>query len=198
MFIDSFSAAIQPNHLDTPGLGQITIDHVLRSQVDHIIRSKGCYIDDITSAYFQGVQGWIPIISRNLFHHEFVNSRTCWRAEFSLLLLTMFLVTWQPPPEALDELETLHVITKMLFSQVQATCSPSTRLVQAGLLISVFEYARGLGKPSFLSIGLCARMAITIGLHRRGDNEIAYTNNESEYQRDQEKNVWWGILIYER
>ena len=79
----------------------------------------------------------------------------------------------------------------MLFAQVQAILPPSTRLLQAGLLISIFEYAHELGNAAFVSIGSCAKMASIIGPN-------AHTSGKTKYESEEERNLWWGVVIYER
>lgn len=103
----------------------------------------------------------------------------------------MFLVVWQPSPDVDDDRATLHVVTKMLFAQVQAIFPPNTRLIQTGLLISIFEYAHELGDAAFVSIGTCAKMATRTGPDARA-------GGESRFATEEERNLWWGVVIYER
>ena len=194
MFVDSVLEAIPPRLSGLQRSGEpLGLDHVLRSQVDRLTRARGCYLDDITSRYFQGMHKWLPVISRNKFHAEFINNRIPWPADLSILLLAMFLVVWQPSPESGidDDRGTLHVVIKMLFAQVQAVLPPSTRLIQAGLLISVFEYAHELKNAALVSITSCAKMA-----HIMRPN--AHTSREARSETREERNLRWGLVIYER
>lgn len=136
---------------------------------------------------------WLPVISRNRFHAELVNNGTSWPADFSILLLAMFLVVWRPSPDAAidDDRGTLRVLTKMLFAQVQAVLPPSTSLTQACLLISIFEYAHELGDAAFVSIGSCAKMA---SVTRRN----THSSGKARYETEEERNLCWGVAIYER
>jgi hypothetical protein len=136
---------------------------------------------------------WLPVISRNSFHAELVNNGTSWPADFSILLLAMFLVVWRPSPDAVvdDERATLRVRTKILFAHVQAVLPPSTRLTQTCLLISIFEYAHQLGDAAFISIGSCAKMASITGRNAHG-------SGKARYETEEERNLCWGVAIYER
>ena len=136
---------------------------------------------------------WLPVISRNKFHAEFINNQIPWSADFSVLLLAMFLVVWRPSPESGidDDRGNLHVVIKMLSAQVQAVLPPSMRLVQAGLLISVFEYAHGLKTAALLSITSCAKMASIMRAN-------AHTSGEFGSETREERNLCWGLVIYER
>ena len=194
MFVDSITEGIPLRLSGLQRSGEpLSLDRVLRSQVDRLTRARGWYLDDITSRYFQGVHKWLPIISRKSFHAEFINNQIPWPADFSILLLAMFLLVWRPSPESTidDDRGPLHVVTKMLFAQVQAVLPPSMRLIQAGLLISVFEYAHELKTAALLSLTSWAKMAYII-------RSNAHTSGEARSETREEKNLWWGLVIYER
>lgn len=121
-------------------------------------------------------------------------------AGFSILLLSMCLITYHPdlvPPSAhpLDQ-ETLYVTTKTLFGLVQASFPPSLHLIQATMIMATYEYANGKIHDAFASIGLCARM----GYAARIDSaQPVQEMEDEEYLEAAEKtNTWWSILICER
>ena len=70
-----------------------TVDGTLYLRVCHIIRAYGKYIDNISVQYFQGVHRWLPIISRSRFHDRLVGIQNPAVADFSILLLSMCLIT---------------------------------------------------------------------------------------------------------
>ena len=194
IFVDSILEAIPPPRLS--GLQRsgepLGLDHLLRSQVDRLTRARGCYLDDITSRYFQGMHKWLPVISRSKFHAELIG-QVPWPADFSILLLAMFLVVWRPSAESGfdDDRGNLYVVVKMLFAQVQAVHPPSLRLIQSGLLISVFEYGHELKNAALISITSCSKMAYLIRPNPHNSDEVRSETRE-------ERNLWWGLAIYER
>jgi hypothetical protein len=115
-----------------------------------------------------------------------------------ILLLSMTLVSQLPSNHLSggDDLEALYISTKMLFAQVQAFASPSLCLIQAGLLISTYERGHGLWEAAYVSVGTCARMAFATGLNRRVTE--GQSGREAISQSEEEKNLWWGIVICER
>ena len=174
-------------------------DDFLHLQACRIIESYGEYIDDVSVRYFQGVHRWMPVISRHRFHDRLVNHQTPIKADFSILLLTMCLITCRPEQDSKVNgvnQETLYLITKMLFGQAQAVSPATTNLIQAALLIATYEYAHGLGHAAYISIGECARMAFVAGLQK---SELPHhTNEQSWLKAMEERNLWWGIVICER
>jgi hypothetical protein len=167
--------------------------------VHHIIQATGQYVDDVSVLYFQGMHRWVPIISRKRFNENLIHSRGPPTADFSILLLCMCLITYCPKQAsfATPDLETLYLTTKTLFAQLQGSISASTNLVQAGILLSGYEYAHGRADASFISIGTCARMAYALGFHK-SDPSIWSSDTEAALKAEEEKNVWWAIVIFER
>lgn len=97
----------------------------------------------------------------------------------------------------MDDLS-LYVATKSLMAQAQALRAPTTRLVQAGVLLAVYEYAHGHPEQAFVTIGSYARMAYAAQLR----SVPALTRNarpQTDWTIEEEEiNTWWGIRICER
>lgn len=111
----------------------------------------------------------------------------------------MCLITYYPSqtsPQLVDQ-ETLYLTKKMLFAHVQAFISSSTNLIQAGILISAYEYAHGRLDTAYMSIGTCARMAYATGLHMTKLSP-GLQDDEACLRAEEGRNVWWGIIICER
>ncbi|KAJ5649994.1 uncharacterized protein N7484_003717 [Penicillium longicatenatum] len=160
----------------------------------------GQFVDDITARYFRGIHSFIPIISRPRFHEQLVKCGAPPLAGFSILLLSMGLITYHPElvqqvSEPLD-MTTLYVTTKTLFAQVQASSPPSLHLIQASTIIAAYEYAIGKFHDAFTTIGICARMGYTSRLHLANPN--AGMDRNTYLQAEEESNTWWGIVACER
>lgn len=101
--------------------------------------------------------------------------------------------------------QTLYLTAKSLFAQVQGCCPPSVLLIQASIMLAVYEYAHGLLENAFATITGSARMAFAARIHT-GDHcptqmtRTASHDAEADFcQRTQEgANTWWGIVICER
>ncbi|EXJ77053.1 hypothetical protein A1O3_10211 [Capronia epimyces CBS 606.96] len=159
------------------------------------------------------------------------------RAEFALLLLTMALLLvgdesvdhpaakladhhlWRrrrrrPLPQQIDRTK-LYLAIKSLLAQAQAlhafgSSTPSTtHLIQAGVLLAVYEYASGRPEQAFVSIGNYARMAhlaqlqypsgsSSSSLSSSSSRPHRFSSSKDEEQEQEEINIWWGILICER
>lgn len=73
-----------------------TADGNFHLRVCEIIRAYGKFVDDVTVTYFRGVHRWLPVISRSRFHDRLVLLQSSAAADFSILLLSMCLITHHP------------------------------------------------------------------------------------------------------
>ncbi|KAJ5577691.1 uncharacterized protein N7459_006655 [Penicillium hispanicum] len=174
------------------------VDSALYLQILRIIRTTGQSVDDMTVRYFRGIHYFMPIISRPRFHERVVDIGAPPPASFSMLLLSMCLITYHPEidpqPEAALDPETLYMTTKTLFAQVQASHPRSLRLIQAGTMIATYEYASRRVHDALATIGTCARMGYAARIHLASP----VPGTELYPQTEEEANTWWGIIICER
>ncbi|KAK7189085.1 fungal specific transcription factor [Paraphaeosphaeria sporulosa] len=166
------------------------LDATIPREVMQIIDATQQSIHDISSRYFNGIHLWVPFLCPDRFGKDLFQFQAVPTAQFSLLLLCMCLVTYDPPedqPPPIDQ-NVLYFHAKTLFTQIQLLTIPSTHHIQAGLLISVYEYAHGRPGSALLSTDICARMAYRIGMNKKHDS-LGWS---------EAWNTWWAIVIFER
>lgn len=93
---------------------------------------------------------------------------------------------------------THYVATKSLMAQAQALCAPTTHLIQAGVLLAVYEYAHGHPEQAFVTIGSYARMAYAARLRSTPSQTRSTAPRTNWTVEEEESNVWWGLRICER
>ena len=182
-------------------------------EIHSLIRATGQFVDDISARYFQGFHHHLPIISRTRFYNNLITLGATPTADFSVLLLIICLVTHtpalghRPVHGAVQSVErqTLYLNARSLLAQVQVSCPPSLPLVQAGLLLAVYEYTHGRPDHAFVTIAASARTAYSAGIHIRDHRQsriVANFNTQDDIDRmlqnEEAANTWWGIVIYER
>ncbi|KAJ5753769.1 uncharacterized protein N7511_007922 [Penicillium nucicola] len=157
-------------------------------------------MDKIRQTYSQHY-GWLPIISERLILNEFSiiqnneSSVAC-----ATLVFSMLLVTSNPfdDEERLSPTEShLYLTTKYHFTLSASLSYPSIELVQAGILIAVYEFTQGAGDMAYVTIGTCARLSSLLGLHRAVScpaNMTVEVQNVTEEQNC----TWWGIVVVDR
>ncbi|RSM13804.1 hypothetical protein CDV31_005674 [Fusarium ambrosium] len=74
----------------------------------------------------------------------------------------------------------------------------SMRVLQATLLLSLYEAGHGIFPAAFLSIGHCARIGHAIGIHdRRGVSQM-FPSTMSWTATEEIRRTWWGVIILDR
>lgn len=176
-------------------------DEYVYDQVHSLIQTTRRFTDEIFTSFFDNINYLVPVVSRPLFYGDLVQTQHRHRADFSLLVLSMHLITYRPPelPEEKDRFYALYVSTKSLLAHVQMETLVSTRLIQAGLLISLYEYMRCLVDTALITISLCARLAIAANLHKPRPALPPPTSDTNSWLRaEEENNIWWIIVLLER
>ncbi|KAB5545743.1 hypothetical protein GE09DRAFT_1132274 [Coniochaeta sp. 2T2.1] len=190
----------------------------LYHEVHRLIRATGHFVDDVTTCYFRGVHQHLPMVSRTRLHgHLFAGLETP-SATLSVLLLTMCLVSCTAKPTLLEkspdqsaaskspasapaelDRQSLYLIARSVLAQVQALYPPSVHLVQAGLLLALYEYAYGDPDKAFASLAGSGRLAYAAGIEPQAllggpDDNIA----GAQQQEAENANTWWALNICER
>ncbi|KAJ5526356.1 hypothetical protein N7494_013006 [Penicillium frequentans] len=126
----------------------------------------------------------------------------CPPADFSLLVLAMYLVTLDPSDDSRKQItppQTLYLDLRMSFTRVQILITASTRLIQTGLLLAAYDYACGRPHAAYISIGTCVRMASILGIDRYNRLSEPMNGNPATGIRTLEtQNMYWAMIMLER
>lgn len=183
-------------------------------EVHSIIRGTRQFVDDISARYFQGFHPYLPIISRTRFCNNLIRLGAAPAADFSVLLLTICLITHVPAlgydqsgsrTSQTVQQQSIYITTRSLFSQAQVSCPPSVPLIQASLLLAVYEYIHDRPNDAFITICGTARMAYATRIHACDRDQAQITDvacniidADKVMQAEEAANTWWGIVICER
>ncbi|AEO63617.1 uncharacterized protein THITE_121329 [Thermothielavioides terrestris NRRL 8126] len=186
-------------------------------EANRLIRATGRLLDEVCTRYRLGIHRHLPVICSETFDDSLFTLATAPPPDFSVLLVSICLITYFPEQapqpagaaatRATLDRTTLHLAARSLFAQVRVSFPPSVHLIQAGLLLAVYEYARGQPDDAFASLAECARMAYAARLCRSvspprppyATLENAPSGSASSYlQAEEAANTWWGLIICER
>lgn len=188
-----------PNGL--AGSSQISSDtnSTLHSQIHHIIYTTGKDVDSMVSQYFCEIHTWLPILSHKRFLARLLRFRVTPRADFSVLLLAMRLLTQHPSSntETDKDNQVLYLATKTIFAQVQALIPSSLLLTQAGIVIARYEHAHGMIEGAYVTVGTTARMAFALGLHNTHCS-LALQGSDPWLDEEEALSSWWALVILDR
>jgi hypothetical protein len=189
----SFSLNLSANQAGVQFQG---IDHAVMSHVCNIINSTGSNIETVVRDHYSSNGYWLPIISRRKMFAYLASFSIEPRADMGLLLLSMYLTL--RPPDLLGNSQQQHIYTetKHLLCFIQSANILSTEVVQANILISIYEYGQCLTRSSYLSIGTCARMTQALGWRSPSEaDEQKLLSVEVFAAAEERRRTWWGILV---
>jgi len=177
----------------------LNIDRQLTDEVFTIMSNDEESIYASCARYFITVHMWYPILVKEEFYDRLENIKSMPMADFSILVFNIYYLgqIYRQPPRQKEDLKQLHRKAKSLHYLLVSAGRRSITLVQAGLLLALYEHTQALHDDAFQTIGICARMGYTLGFHKTLSPD-AFPGDRDNKERDYQRLVWWGIIILER
>ncbi|KAH8888148.1 hypothetical protein GQ53DRAFT_872412 [Thozetella sp. PMI_491] len=154
----------------------------------------------IASEFFKNIH-WLPIIYRQDFFTTLLNPLAQRRTELSLLTLCMKLSCSTPTDRDQGEESSTAIYrsAKRFYSDVEASSVLSVRVLQAGILIAMYEIGHAIYPAAYLSVGACARYGLALGIDKLGLKLMGDGDGPRIWHEVEEKRrVWWAVLIFDR
>jgi hypothetical protein len=163
----------------------------LPTQVLSILIANGESVQSVTALYFRTIDVWLPILSPKKCIDKLENITSENNPELSNLLLCMYLATRQPGnPSGIKEMQTeVYFEAKTLLTTLTSSGSITIEVIQAGLLLSLYEQGHGMIDVAQLTMSVCTRMAMKMKVALRAAPELQNT----DFGR-----LWWGLVILDR
>lgn len=158
------------------------------------------YIGDITSdrdfvhSYFLNIHPSMPFLSKKKFTERILNPLSPLRPASTLLIATMKLLADQLPDQG-PRCKAYYSIKNSLL-EAESSCSLELRVLQAIILMAIFELGHAIYPAAYLTVGYCVRYGSALGLHKAVEHysEEGFSITESEERR----RSWWAILVLDR
>ncbi len=148
------------------------------------------------SRFFEHMHTWMPFISKKRFYDLHLTSQYRHRPDIILLLLALRLITTLPPTNPRNARTPLYNATKHFYLEVEGSSVFSVPVLQAGVLLALYEVGHGIYPAAYLTIGACARYAHALGMNI---NKLVETKKVLTLVEVEEKRrVWWAIVILDR
>jgi hypothetical protein len=150
----------------------------------------------MASSYFENIHTWMPFISKKRFYGSHLRPSFQTQPDVVLLLLSLRLITTPPPPRPRNPRTPLYHLVKHFHLDVESSSAISTPVLQAGILLALYEILHAIYPAAFQSIGACARYAHALGINvsKSLNTRKLFTLVEVEERR----RVWWAIVILDR
>jgi hypothetical protein len=165
---------------------------------DHITELIGdvTKIRILASHFFDTIQPWMPIISKKRFYDHYLYLLSSSHPDIALLFLCMKLITEVLPEHVKNPQTLIYFAAKQFYLVIETAGILSIQVLQAGILISLYELGHAIYPAAFLSIGACARYAYAIGINRNATSQISQPLTWVE--QEERRRVWWAIVILDR
>jgi hypothetical protein len=167
--------------------------------VDYLItKDVSDFVGDVTNIkaisdkFFNSVHEWMPIVSKIHFLANLVSWLTHKRAELFFLILAMKLSCEQGSGPR----SPLYQVTKHLQHRIENSGALSLRVVQASVLIIIYELGNGIYPSAFLSVASCARYATALGIDK--SIRCQEVNGVPWNELEERRRTWWSILVLDR
>jgi hypothetical protein len=163
---------------------------------DPLLNYVGDVISDraFVNSYFSTVHPSMPFLSKKKFMERILNPLSPPRPASMLLIAAMkLLASWLPDQG--PRCNAYYFIKKSLL-EAESSCSLELRVLQATILVAIFELGHAIYPAAYLTVGYCVRYGSALGLHKAVEHysEEAFSVTESEERR----RSWWAVLVLDR
>ena len=166
----------------------------------HVLNAIGdeVQIRTIVGAHFFSVFTWMAVVSRKKLYQEI--SVPCFALDPSvaLLVLCMKLLNEKEAVALQGPRNSLYEMAKDFYSAVESCGIGSIRLIQAGIMIILYEIGHGIAPEAYMSIGRTGRLGHAIGLHDTARVPQLGLEPESWDDMEERRRVWWAAYILDR
>ena len=170
---------------------------VRRMLYDPLLTHMSEDLEAMCSAYFDTVNACLPIICKKRFLGGLEAFDTTSHASLALLLLSMKLLMQYPDPDE-GPRNSIYWTCRQFYAQVEDMPLLSLGLLQAKILIALYEIGHGIFPAGCLSVAHAARLGKLMGLHDRKRATQLFKPTATWSGREEERRVWWAVLILDR
>lgn len=150
----------------------------------------------IVTSYYQSVHQWLPIVCKRKVYERLINPLLPARVDSAFLLLCMSLLasscTGIQDPDVLPE----YCAAIRYCMEIQRSGLMTPEILQGCILLSVYEWSHAIYPAADLSMSMCLRYALSLGMGwkvARGEaSKSMWADGEEE------RRTWWAIYILER
>lgn len=143
------------------------------------------------SSYFAGVNTWFTIIEQVRFEKQLAEVWQSPSAETCVLVLCMSMIARPPEPNPGSGMgDALYHTTKALLNLVQSNVPMSVELLQAELLVAMYEFSHARSQQAYLTLGRCVQMSRAFGWH----DKLFWGGNRHPRDLKRCAILWWAIV----
>lgn len=154
--------------------------------------------ESVVKYYFSTINTWFTIIEKTSFEDRLARMWAEPSAETGLLAMAMLLVVRSPDEGSMSSMQTgLYHSVKTLCGLVMAKVPLSISILQANLLVCLYELVHFIPQQAYLTLGTCATIVRAFGWV-----EGSFWGQDQWILRARELKLcsilWWSMVFLER
>lgn len=194
---DSHKWAIDPGQLKSDYLGFILWGSVFR-----ILNETRTTVEAIYKVYHEHTHPWLPMICSNRFEANYRNFREL-KPDLGFLITVLAMHLIVTPPSKHPAAKSLsespwYRACKHYFMHFVGLTKPSVDLLQAGILISLFEHTQYVENSALVTLGVCARLAYELDFDDIVPQELAKDPESRSLEAVEVMNTWFALVLLDR
>ncbi|KAH7310902.1 hypothetical protein B0I35DRAFT_397306 [Stachybotrys elegans] len=155
----------------------------------------------VANEYFDRIHWWWPMIAKSQVSPRLADIEN-YDGELTLLLLAMKVIAWRPSKQGSldpDPITSAYVTAKHALSEAAMTSNLSLRLLQAQILVAIYETGHAIYPAAFISVAACAQYGYAMHANQVLDPKNLTPNASfNRLEREEQRRTWWAILILDR
>ena len=165
--------------------------------------------------YFGTAHSWLPIVSKTRIIRVLSNyPALCASADFAALLVAMDLLSdSEMIPRTPSDLyaegdasterdarsrQSVYQSLKAVLSACEQRGQFTTSCLAAYVLTAAYEAAQGMYPAAYFTVGSCARICHTLGLHNRRYATQLTSKIDTWNEAEERRRLWWATIIFDR
>lgn len=152
----------------------------------------------IVSSYFATTHLWLPMVSRERVHVDLNIPVEGTSADLGLLYLCMRLVGQRLPPALQNPQTAFYAAVREYHFLVESAGILSLNLLQAGILLAVYEFGHAIFPNAYITIGRCAKIGHAMGIHHGASASPLLGLPASWIEMEERSRVWWAVFLLDR
>jgi hypothetical protein len=148
----------------------------------------------IVAEYFATAHTWMPIVAKRSLYEHIHGPSGQLRSDYALLILAMDVICWIP--ENNNPRTPAYLAAKSFYLNLEIQGLVSLQILQAGILIALFELGHAIFPSAAVSIGACVQYGCVLGLN--WDAKFPAKRPFAWIEVDEQNRVWWAVVILDR
>lgn len=148
--------------------------------------------------FFSHIHKSFPFISKKRFYENLLNPLSQHRSDATILIFCMKLVMWLPSESAnsTEPRSPSYLFAKRTLLEAEVAGILSLQLLQAWLLVTIYELGHAIYPSAYMSIATCARYGSLLDLKR--DRSQVFRDTATWVLLEERRRTWWAIVVLDR